>query len=110
MSWTLQVELNHERTSLGLQKDLDALNAAAPSGNDHAIRERDEQVRAAKDAVFRILAADDGSWEGGTGPFDNAEVIKVTIAGHANKDHKKDASWADEYISIHLYVNKYRAG
>jgi len=100
MSWSLQVNLVHEHTGIGLQKVLDELNAAIPSGNEQCVKERDDQVRAATDAVFRMIV--DG------GALDNAEEISVSMAGHANEGHKKDASWADEYIQISLYVKKYR--
>lgn len=100
MSWSVGTTINHERTGLGLQKSLDSLNALVASGNDQAAKERDEQLQAAIGAFFRMLA--DG------GALDNAEEITVSFAGHANEGHKKDPAWANEYISISLYVKKYR--
>jgi hypothetical protein len=101
MSWSISTTLNHERTGIGLQRSLDALNALVASGNDQAPKERDEQVATATGAVFKMLA--DG------GPFDNAEEISVSLSGHANEGHKKDPAVAYEYIQISLYVKKYRA-
>lgn len=108
MSWSISTVLQHEPTPMGLQKDLDALNAIpAPGGNDQAPLERDGQISAAKAAVFHMLA-DSMDWEKHTRVFDNAEELSVSMSGHANKGHKKDEAWADEYISVSLYVKKYR--
>lgn len=110
MSWSISTVLQHEPTPIGLQKDLDALRALpAPGGNDQAPQERDEQISAAKRAVFSILTDNGGKWDNKGRAFDNAEEISVSMSGHANKNHQKDDSWADEFISVSLYVKKYRA-
>src|SRR5258706_10338668 len=100
MSWSVSTVIKHKHTDIGLQESLDVLNALVVSGNDQAAKERDEQLQAATEAFFRILA------NGGT--LDNAEEISVSFSGHANVDHKKVPEWADEYISISCYVKKYR--
>ncbi len=102
MSWAMQVTLNHEKTDVGLQRDLDTLNAAVPSGNEQCVEERDTQVRSAVAAVFEMLAD--------SRVFEKAEEITVYFAGHANKDHGPDSSYANEFIQINIAVKKYRAG
>ncbi len=102
MSWSIpSITLSHKRTDIGLQKDLDALNALVASGNDDCPKERDEQVALATDAVFHMLANDH--------VFDNAEEVTVSLSGHASADHQQgDPAYSNEFLSIHISVKKYR--
>jgi len=42
------------------------------------------------------------------GGFTNAAEISVSMAGHANEEHKKDASWSNEFINISVSIKRYR--
>lgn len=101
MSWSISKTLNHEQTDVGLQKDLDVLNEVdrANVGNQQCEKERDEQINAAIRATFQMLV-DAG--------FDNAKEISVSMSGHANKNHGKDDSWSNEFISINVFVKTYK--
>lgn len=101
MSWSMSTVLKHEHTDVGLQKNLDALNAIDRTnvGNQHCVKERDEQIDTAIHAVHQIIV------EGG---FSNAAEITVSMSGHANPNHETANGWSNESINISVYVKSYK--
>jgi hypothetical protein len=100
MSWSISKTLEHTRTSVGLQKNLDELNAVDRGnvGNQACEKERDEQIDAAIKAAFQVMV------EAG---FVNAEEIQVSLSGHANKDHQEDPFMSNEFINIAVAVRSH---
>ena len=95
MSWSISAYLKPEK---GQYLKIEDIKALVPVGNEQCPEERDEQVMAAKHAVYNIV---------NNAGFENAEEITVTMSGHANKDHKKDPAWANEFISISISIKSY---
>lgn len=100
MSWSISTEVKRESPDIA-QKFLDTFNTVDRShiGNEHCKEERDEQIHSAVKAVIQLLV------EAG---FDNADVISVSMSGHANKDHKKDSSWSNEFINLNVAIKSYK--
>jgi hypothetical protein len=104
MSWSISGELKELKsgdTDELLLKAIDTLTAVDRTniGNSHCEKERDEQIDAAIRAASQLIV------EGG---FGNAEEITVSLSGHANKEHKRDSSWSNEFISVQVYLKGYR--
>lgn len=98
MSWSASLTLKHEASPMGLQNDLEAINALVPTGQSYAQKECEEQCNAAKRAAFAIIV------EGG---FENAEEISVSLSGHANENHANNKS-TNESVNVSVYIKKYK--
>lgn len=102
MSWSISKTLDYEHSDIGRQRvcaELDAMDRASV-GNQHCILERDEQIDAAIQATSQLLAV---------GGFSNAAEISVSLSGHANPDHKAEAGWSNDAVTISVSIKRYRA-
>lgn len=61
------------------------------SGNEQALKERDEQVNAAKDATIGLIQSD---------VFLGGQVFSVALSGHANPGHKPVAGYANDTVTV----------
>lgn len=104
MSWSISTELKNEPDDMFTDNKLQRLKALDRSniGNQHCEKERDEQIDAAMQAVASLLIAG--------GFIQNADVLSISMSGHANKDHNKDDSWSNEFVNINVSVKGYKAG
>lgn len=102
MSWSINTVLKNEDSPEGLQKAIVQLESISREnvGNQHCEVERDEQIDAAIAATTNLLFD--------AGILNVADEISVVMSGHANKNHQKDDSWSNEFISINVSVNRYR--
>jgi hypothetical protein len=102
MSWSVSTTVEKfEKTDVGLQIALEAIADAGRSvqANMEVKEETSQQVDAAVRAAHAMIV------EGG---FDNAETISISLSGHANPEHKMRPEWANDYISVQIYISKYR--
>lgn len=104
MSWSLSKEIKVDETGDGRQEPITLLNELFTNrdniGNQQCIVERDEQVDSVFRAITNLLVE--------SGLTSHSDVITISASGHANKDHNKDDSWSNEFITINIYVKSYK--
>ncbi len=101
MSWSISTEIKKDATTKSISDVVGILNSLDKTniGNQQCVKERDEQVEIAINAAAHLIV--------NTGLAQNAEVIGVSLSGHANLNHEPVKDWANESITVSGYAKAY---
>lgn len=98
MSWSLSTEIDNTNKE-SLQMGLDKLATVDRGNIGNAIPERDTQIDECVILVQELVCSP---------IFENAETIGVVLSGHANPEHKAQSGWANDGVTVQVFVKKYR--